>query len=432
MGIMVNESSFSNIPKAADNVVGVIYVLFGTCSLFGNSILLYISYKKRQLLKPAEYFIVNLAFSDLGMTLILYPLAITSSFSHRWIYGWHVCLFYAFCGVLFGICSLSTITLLSVVCCVKVCFPTCGNRLDRRLGCILVACAWAFAGIFAFCPLLHWGEYGVEPYGTACCIDWYSSNINKVAMSYTIALFLVCFILPCGIIITSFTLILITVKESWKAVARHGAVPARMKNVQTIIIKQSIAVFIGFFTAWSPYAVISMWVTFGSVDIIPPLAFAVPSVFAKSSTIYNPIIYLFLKPNFRNILTKSFGELRELCARPCFSLELLYTCCCTTLLQLLHKCFKKIKSICHGSMESAKGYNFDTCEQCKDTFECFKHYPKCCSTQFSTSLESKHHVYQKNNVKRSIRVIVRGQTTVEMNDLEITLEVMPGCSKCTY
>lgn len=56
----------------------------GVCSVFGNSTLLYISYKKKHLLKPAEYFIINLAVSDLGLTVTLYPMAITSSFYHRY------------------------------------------------------------------------------------------------------------------------------------------------------------------------------------------------------------------------------------------------------------------------------------------------------------------------------------------------------------
>lgn len=49
----------------------------------GNCILLLVAYHKRSTLKPAEFFIVNLSISDLGMTLTLFPLAIPSSFSHR-------------------------------------------------------------------------------------------------------------------------------------------------------------------------------------------------------------------------------------------------------------------------------------------------------------------------------------------------------------
>ncbi|XP_031760459.1 opsin-5-like [Xenopus tropicalis] len=442
MGLTKNTSFHSNIPHTADNIFGIIYILFGLCSVLGNSTLLYISYKRRHLLKPAEYFIVNLALSDLAMTVTLYPLAITSSFSHRWLYGRHVCLFYAFCGVLFGICSLSTVTLLSTICCMKVCFPVYGNRFGHKQGCFLVACAWLYAAIFAFSPLLHWGEYGAEPYGTACCIDWYSSNKSRVAMSYTTTLFVLCFVIPCGIIITSYTLILVTVKDSRKAVEQHGvAGPSSMNNVQIIIVKLSIAVCIGFFTAWSPYAVIAMWAAFGSIDIIPPLVFAVPAVFAKSSTIYNPIIYLFLKPNFRNILAKYFPAAQEICTRSCLYMDSLNSCHYLPVIQLFHKLLNKRNTPASDSGKSMEEYPCYSCDQCKDTFEYFKNYPHHChemlgptphTKQDGSCLDSNEQAMRKNSAKKSIKVIVHGQKTSESDDLEITLEVIPVCSKCVY
>lgn len=116
-----------------------------------------------------------------------------------------------------------------------LCLP--GNRFRREHGQILIACAWTYAAIFACSPLAHWGEYGEEPYGTACCIDWRSTNIDVMSMSYTVVLFVFCFILPCGVIITSYTLILITVKGSRRAVEQHVSGPTRMNNVQTITAK---------------------------------------------------------------------------------------------------------------------------------------------------------------------------------------------------
>uniref|UniRef100_A0A6I8S7I6 G-protein coupled receptors family 1 profile domain-containing protein n=1 Tax=Xenopus tropicalis TaxID=8364 RepID=A0A6I8S7I6_XENTR len=416
-------SVFPFVSTSADISIGPSEVPAMVATPLRNSTLLYISYKRRHLLKPAEYFIVNLALSDLAMTVTLYPLAITSSFSHRWLYGRHVCLFYAFCGVLFGICSLSTVTLLSTICCMKVCFPVYGNRFGHKQGCFLVACAWLYAAIFAFSPLLHWGEYGAEPYGTACCIDWYSSNKSRVAMSYTTTLFVLCFVIPCGIIITSYTLILVTVKDSRKAVEQHGvAGPSSMNNVQIIIVKLSIAVCIGFFTAWSPYAVIAMWAAFGSIDIIPPLVFAVPAVFAKSSTIYNPIIYLFLKPNFRNILAKYFPAAQEICTRSCLYMDSLNSCHYLPVIQLFHKLLNKRNTPASDSGKSMEEYPCYSCDQCKDTFEYFKNYPHHChemlgptphTKQDGSCLDSNEQAMRKNSAKKSIKVIVHGQKTSE-------------------
>ncbi|XP_064301516.1 opsin-5-like [Phalacrocorax carbo] len=439
MGSSFGNSTFqSKITESADIVVGMCYMVFGICSLCGNSILLYVSCKKKNMLKPAEHFIINLAISDLGMTLTLYPLAVTSSLSHRWLYGKQICLFYAFCGVLFGICSLSTLTLLSTVCCLKICFPAYGNRFRREHGQILIACAWTYAAIFACSPLAHWGEYGAEPYGTACCIDWRSTNVNTVAMSYSVVLFVFCFILPCGVIVTSYSLILVTVKESRKAVEQHVSGPAKMSNAQTITVKLSVAVCIGFFAAWSPYATIAMWAAFGSIDKIPPLAFAVPAVFAKSSTFYNPVIYLLLKPNFRNTITEDFTVLRQLCIRTCFCV----------------KAPQNYRSPLNTSMRTFKDKNQSSCnslpivEECSyfphekrsDTLRCFQSYPKCCQEMLSAmecppqeavSLESNLQAKVIQASKKPVKVVAQGEKSTEINTLEITLEAVPVHSTFT-
>ncbi|KAF7641914.1 hypothetical protein LDENG_00268320 [Lucifuga dentata] len=116
--------------------------------------------------------------------------------------------------MLFGICSLTTLTLQSVVCFVKVCYPLYGNKFNACHARLLIACAWVYALLFACSPLAHWGEYGAEPYGTACCIDWRLSNQRIMARSYTVVLFAFCYILPCCVIVASYMGILVTVRAS--------------------------------------------------------------------------------------------------------------------------------------------------------------------------------------------------------------------------
>ncbi|XP_077077107.1 opsin 7, group member a [Siphateles boraxobius] len=436
-----NSSFQSNIPVAADITVGVVYSLFGVCSLCGNSMLLYVSYKKKHLLKPAEFFIINLAISDLGMTLSLYPLAVTSSFAHRWLYGRTVCVIYAFCAVLFGICSLTTLTILSTVCCLKVCYPLHGNRFSYEHGRVLIACAWAYALVFACSPLAHWGQYGPEPYGTACCIDWSWSSDDSVARSYTTVLFIACYLLPCSIIIVSYTRILLTVRESRRAVEQHVSVQTRMGNIQAIIVKLSVAVCIGFFAAWSPYALVSMWAAFGRFEDIPPMAFAIPAVFAKSSTLYNPLIYLLLKPNFRHLLYKDMRSLRRVCVHHCL-------CQCFPCPSLALSLRLRGQSISDSTGEPV-GPCHCPCERCNDPFEQFKQYPRRCPVKVNTvqlslqdSTEPEFEPEQEPRVitevkpkrqsmecKKSVRVIVRGRKCSEIDSLEITLETVPAHCK---
>ncbi|CAL8344497.1 unnamed protein product [Merluccius merluccius] len=454
-----DDASFiSNIPVAMDITVAVVYSVFGFCSLFGNGTLLYVSYRKKHMLKPAEYFIVNLAISDLGLTLSLYPMAITSSLYHRWLYGRTACYVYAFCGMLFGICSLTTLTLLSMVCFVKVCYPLYGNRFNSCHGGVLIGCAWAYALLFASAPLVHWGEYGPEPYGTACCIDWRLSNRHARARSYTVVLFLSCYIIPCCLIVTSYSAILVRVRASRRDIERHAPRPGtHMGSIQAIIVKLSVAICMGFFTAWSPYAIVSMWAAFGHMDAIPPLAFAVPAMFAKSSTIYNPIIYLMLRPNFRSVMCQDLGFLRHCCLRrSCLSRAAeppsppphLRPQALALGLRSVHDCQTHQSSTnTNGNSSPALRQTLGSkvhsgADKCSDAFECFQHYPRVCRvarpvnhgqkgqgpfvSDFRTNKGETQSLHQVNCVPTTVGE--KWTPDIEEN-LQINLEMVPGHAK---
>uniref|UniRef100_UPI00398EFFE2 opsin-5-like n=1 Tax=Pristiophorus japonicus TaxID=55135 RepID=UPI00398EFFE2 len=393
----------------------------GILSMVGNSTLLLIAYRRRHMLKPAEYFIVNIAISDLAMILTLLPLAIPSCFTHRWLFSQGWCSYYAFCGVLFGICSLTNLTVLSIVCCMKVCYPVYGNRFTSEYACLLIASAWAYASIFAISPLVNWGHYGLEPYGTACCIDWKASNTDSNAMSYTVALFVFCYIFPCIIITTSYTLILLTVKGSRRAVQQHVSPQTNSNNAHNLIVKLSVAVCIGFVTAWTPYAIVAIWAAFGNFDTVQPLAFALSAMFAKSSSLYNPFVHLLFKPNFRKFLSKDIAHLLNLCRKqrgPCSSGPDL-----------------TLQSVCdQGSLDSTKFPKGlvdmdDACNACTDTFVYFSNYPKSQSLGRSTSkastgipsvISTAH-----GPMNRTTLVMLTGSMTSPTESIEVAIDTQP-------
>ncbi|KAK0145938.1 Opsin-5 [Merluccius polli] len=286
-------------------------VIMGTLSLVGNGVLLLVAYRKRLSLKPAEFFIINLSISDLGMTLSLFPLAIPSAFSHRWLFGDVTCQVYALCGVLFGLCSLTNLTALSFVCCLKVCFPNHVLRVPRlrhggRRVVLRVRVRGGAPG--ALGPLRRRAlRHGVLHRLAR------APNREPAALSYAVCLFAFCYALPCAVIFLSYAFILLTVRGSQQAVQQHVSSPPQTRpgNAHALIVKLSVAVCIGFLGAWTPYAVVSMWAAFGDADSVPPAAFAVAAVLAKSSTIYNPVVYLLCKPNFRKCLYRDTSTFRQ-------------------------------------------------------------------------------------------------------------------------
>ncbi|XP_056403432.1 opsin-5-like isoform X3 [Hyla sarda] len=387
MGNGSDASEFhSSISKTSDIVLGVVYSLFGLFSISGNSMLLLVAYRKRSILKPAEFFIINLAVSDLGMTGTLFPLAIPSLFAHRWLFDWLTCKYYAFCGVLFGLCSLTNLTVLSSVCCMKVCYPLYGNKYSFSHSRILLLCVWAYAFVFATAPLVDWGSYGPEPYGTACCIDWKAANQEHRTISYIVSLFVFCYIIPSTLILISYTLILLTVKGARKAVQQHLSLQNKGSVIHTLLIKLSVAVCIGFFLAWTPYAVVAMLAAFGDANDVPPIVFALAAMFAKSSTLYNPVVYLLLKPNFLNVITKDLSVFQAVCAVGC--------CRCRkqgTRVQCLQDNAGVQTKLSSHFMERPC-----TRSDCMDAFECISTYPQCCNLDSTDTNQPVHFTLVKN------------------------------------
>lgn len=58
-------------------------------------------------------------------------------------------------------------------------------------------------------------------------------------------------------------------------------------------------VTLGFVIAWGPYTITSLWSTFRGDVLLPMWATPIPVLFAKSSIVYNPLIYLFLTTTYR-------------------------------------------------------------------------------------------------------------------------------------
>ncbi|NXK50454.1 OPN5 protein, partial [Chauna torquata] len=147
----------------------------------------------------------------------------------RWLFNRAMCTIYAFCGVLFGLCSLSSLTVLSTVCCLKVCYPAYGRCWDvssmpTPLSVNRTLFPTPLTGQIhlsqeSCAPVQPWGSYGPEPYGTACCIAWEASS--REATLYILALFIFCYLLPCLLILASYSLILWTVRVSRRAVRQH-------------------------------------------------------------------------------------------------------------------------------------------------------------------------------------------------------------------
>lgn len=84
-------------------------------SIYGNAAVLVSAARRLAGLKAPELLTVNLAVTDIGMALSMYPLSIASAFNHTWIGGDVSCLYYGLMGMIFSITSIMTLAVMGMV-----------------------------------------------------------------------------------------------------------------------------------------------------------------------------------------------------------------------------------------------------------------------------------------------------------------------------
>nr|DAC74070.1 TPA_exp: neuropsin [Branchiostoma belcheri] len=293
----------SKLTREADIIIGVYLILIGTGSTLGNGRVLWLSYRNWKKLRPVELLVASLAVTDVGISLFGYPFAATSSLLGRWSFGTAGCTWYGFTGFFFGITSIATMALMSLLRFMIVYKGYPGSYPSRRKTGIIVAAGWLYGLFWACLPLAGWSQYHVEPFGLSCTVDWGSFSRDANGMSFILCMIIFCTAVPVAAMVASYAAIFYIYRRAKKGVDRHlknnAVMSQKRREVERSITLMALAVCGGFLFAWMPYAVVGMWSAVAGADAVPiALASAAP-LFAKSSSLWNPIIYLGMSDRFR-------------------------------------------------------------------------------------------------------------------------------------
>ncbi|KAM9146977.1 opsin-5-like [Pangshura tecta] len=269
-------------------------------------------YNQRCTLDPQDYLTFNLAVSDAGISLFGYSRGILELFNVLRDDGFLItsvwtCKVDGFIILFFGLISINTLTAISVIRYIKGCQPHQAHKIDRKNITLTMIVIWATAFFWASAPLLGWGSYTDHKYGT-CEIDWIKATFSVVYKTYVIGVFISGFFIPVSIMIFCYVSIIKTVKSSHKT-TRGKKISQRQRLMERNITQVSFVICFAFFLAWSPYAVISMWSACGFQ--VPALTNVLASLFAKSASFYNPLIYMGMSSKFRKDIRKLFQCLNQ-------------------------------------------------------------------------------------------------------------------------
>ncbi|XP_024866569.1 melanopsin-A isoform X2 [Kryptolebias marmoratus] len=299
-----------NVPDHAHYIIGVVILAVGITGMLGNFLVIYAFCRSRGLRTPSNIFIINLAVTDFLMCLTQTPIFFITSMHKQWIFGKKGCELYAFCGALFGICSMMTLMVIAVDRYVVITRPLASlGAMSHRKALSFVAVAWLYSIGWSLPPFFGWSAYVPEGLMTSC--SWDYMTFSPSVRSYTMLLFTFVFFIPLSVIIFCYCCIFRAIRHTTRAIAKIncGGTKDSVKKFRKMrsewkMAKIALIVILLFVISWAPYSCTALTAFAGYADLLTPYMNSVPAVIAKASAIHNPIIYAITHPKYRSAISR--------------------------------------------------------------------------------------------------------------------------------
>uniref|UniRef100_A0A3B5B228 Melanopsin-like n=1 Tax=Stegastes partitus TaxID=144197 RepID=A0A3B5B228_9TELE len=302
-----------DVPDHAHYIIGSVILLVGVTGMLGNALVIYVFCCSRTLRSPSNLLVVNLAAADFLMSLTQSPVFFVASLHRRWVFGELACELYAFCGALFGITSMMTLTAIAVDRCLAITRPLALlGGVSRQRVLAVVAGVWLYSLGWSLPPFFGWSAYVPEGLQTSCSWDYMS--FTAAVRTYTILLFVFVFFVPLALIAGCYFTIFRAVRQAGREVAQlsSGETSKAYERLRSEwrLAKVALGVILLFIVSWSPYSAVALTATAGYAHLLTPYMNSVPAVIAKASAIHNPIIYAITHPKYRAAIGRYVPLLR--------------------------------------------------------------------------------------------------------------------------
>uniref|UniRef100_A0A8C8J4N9 G-protein coupled receptors family 1 profile domain-containing protein n=1 Tax=Oncorhynchus tshawytscha TaxID=74940 RepID=A0A8C8J4N9_ONCTS len=278
--------SRTTLSPTGNLIVSVCLGFIGSFGFLNNLLVLVLFCRYKVLRSPINLLLINISFSDLLVCVVGTPFSFAASTQGRWLIGESGCVWYGFANSLLGIVSLISLAVLSYERYTTMMGPTEADSTNYRKVALGIAFSWVYSLMWTLPPLFGWSRYGPEGPGTTCSVDWMAKSANNV--SYIICLFVFCLIVPFLVIVYCYAKLMHAIKQ----VTAINTAMSR-KREQRVLVMVVVMVMV-YLMCWLPYGVMALLATFGRPGLVTPEASIVPAIMAKTSTVFNPVIYIFM------------------------------------------------------------------------------------------------------------------------------------------
>ena len=283
------------------------YCLIFVVSLLGNSFIGIIFYETHTLRKPVNFFIVNMAMSDLLYPIFLFPLNLTYMYADSWLIsgplGQALCKLVPFLADVSVGVSIQSLILIAVDRFGAVVFPLRSPLISSKLCPFFILATWIIA-MAVLSPYLLAYKLALYQGELHCLRQWNESFSPK---NYFLVLFVVSFYVPIAMLLILYSIIVIKLKlQKIPGEQSTNAEQQRAKRNRNVL-KMAIAIVLGFVLCWVPWS-ISMLLPYFERDSLSCGFFIIylntSRVMAVSNCAINPSICFIFSSNYRNALKR--------------------------------------------------------------------------------------------------------------------------------
>ena len=246
------------LPNSSARKIGetFAYCLIFVVSLVGNSFIGIIVYKTQTLRKPINYFIVNMAMSDLLYPIFFFPRNLTYLYlDNQWLisgpFGQVFCKLVPFLGDVSSLVSIQSLVLIAVDRFGAVVFPLRSPLISSKLCPFFILATWIVA-LAVLSPYLFAFQIVEDADGVMSCTRLWSEAFGESSseVNYFLSGFVVFYYIPTALLIILYSIIVIKLKtQIFPGEQSNNAEEQRARRNRNVL-KMAIAIVVGFLLCW--------------------------------------------------------------------------------------------------------------------------------------------------------------------------------------
>ncbi|XP_064203468.1 neuropeptide Y receptor Y8b [Anguilla rostrata] len=287
--------------------------------LIGNTCLVFVISRQKEMRNVTNIFIANLSCSDILMGIVCLPVTIIYTLMDRWILGEALCKVTPFVQCMSVTVSIFSLVLIALERHQLILHPT-GWKPMVGHSYLAVAVIWVVA-CFISLPFLSFQVLTNAPYQNLSipfnpftdhliCMEGWPSNENRLAYTTSLLVFQYC--LPVILIVLCYLRIFLRLRRRRDMVDRAREARRRAKGSQRVNT-MLVSIVVVFTLCWLPLYVFNTVFDWNHEAISTcqhDVIFSSCHLTAMASTCVNPIIYGFLNSNFQKELKATLQRCR--------------------------------------------------------------------------------------------------------------------------